>query len=375
MNAQELKEALSISDIITFVTMALGSNGYQEDKMGNPIFQTIDHNERGQGKYKLYYYDDRKLFVSYTGDGAMDIFELVQKAGRAKDFKSAFRFVADFFGYDPLLETVEKGPEVELTSDWDLLNKYSAICKAVQPEEKPLHPLSKSLVEYFPNLQPCVWEKEGIGVAAMKKFGIRMDTINEKIILPHYDLSGHLVGIRGRAFNWIDLERGAKYSPIFLGKSMYNHPLGENLYGLFENQETIRSTKKCIVFESEKSVLFMDTYYPNQNYSVAVCGSNITQTQVKLILSQGVSEVIIAFDKENDDFSGSELTREYRAKLIKLASLFSPYVNTYYLFDTYGKLQEKDSPADRGRETWEFLLEHKIAVPAFNTLINVKGRK
>lgn len=379
MNAQELKEALSVSDIITYVTMALGSDGYREDNAKNPIFQTVDHNERGQGKYKLYYYDDRKLFVSYTGDGAMDIFELTQKAGKAVDFKSAFNFIADFFGYDPYYDSIGAPEEVELTKDWDLLNKWDAIEKSKQ-ERKPLKAISRAMVEYFPDLQPEVWRKEGITYEAMRKFGIRMDTINEKIVIPHYDIDGKLVGLRGRAFNWRDLEKGAKYSPLYLGEgeniTMYNHPLGENLYGINFNKDTIQETKSVVLFESEKSTLFVEGFYPNHNYTLAVCGSNVTNTQVDLILSLGVREVVIAFDKENDDLPGSEMSTEYRTKLLKIANLFAPYTNTYYIFDTFGKLNYKDSPADRGKETFEFLLKHKIFVPTYNTLLGVKkGRR
>lgn len=372
MTAQEFKEKLTISDIINYVTIALGSDGYKEDNNGNPIFQTVDHNKRGQGKYKLYYYNAKKIFVSYTGDGTMDIYELTQRAGYALDFRSSYEFVLNFFGYSTFAE--DAPVEKELTGDWDLLNKFDLIN---QPEkERPELPkYSPALMEYFPNALPYYWLAEGITPEVMVKYGIRMDTINEKIVIPHHDIHGNLVGIRGRAYNWFDLENGAKYMPIFIGDTCYNHPLGENLYGIYQNAETIRRTKKCVIFESEKSVLQSASYYGNNNYTVAVCGSSISETQVSLLLSLGIEEVVIAFDRENDEFPLSEATSKYREKICGLASMFSPYVNTYYIMDTFGKLRFKDSPSDRGKDTLEFLLNKKIPAPTFSVGIAKKGRK
>ncbi|MDE6409408.1 MAG: hypothetical protein K2K81_04070 [Muribaculaceae bacterium] len=366
MNAQELKDALSVSDIITYVTVGLGSDGYTHDNAGNPIFQTIDHNGRGQGKYKLYYYDDRKLFVSYTGDGSMDIFELTIRAGYASDFKSAFNFVADFFGYNPWLDEQEAGSKPELTSDWDLISRLEAIENA-QKIHEPLKTIPNSIIEYFPNLQPEVWRQEGISVQAMRKYGIRMDTLGQKIVIPHYDINGKLLGIRGRSYNWIDLERGAKYSPIILGEgkniTMYNHPLGENLYGINFNKTNIQQTRSVILVESEKSVLMGETFFPENNCVLALCGSTITDSQVELVLSLGVNEVILALDKENDNYPGSKLSVDYMSKLKKLAAKFTPYATTYIVRDFNNLLDYKDSPFDKGKEILFQLLEKKWLVP------------
>ena len=57
-----------------------------------------------------------------------------------------------------------------------------------------------------------------------------------------------------------------------------------------------------------------------------------------------------------------------------LAAKFSPYVNTYILLDLYQKLEYKDSPIDKGKDTLEFLLEHKILIPSFS-INRTKGRK
>lgn len=374
MDAQEFKASLTVEDIIHFVIQALGSEDYKEDEAGNPIFQTIDHNGRGQGKYKLYYYPDRQLFVSYTVGKKMDIYALVQEAGYATDFKSAFHFVANFFGYDIYSEEFTKVEAPDLTADWDLLNKFTVLNNTEPPKSKTKI-LSKALMEYFPPLIPYEWYKEGIGIEAMQKFGIRMDTINQKIIIPHYDIDGHLVGIRGRAYNWLDLERGAKYSPIYLGpNSMYNHPLGEHLYGLWANKEIIKETRTVVIAEGEKSVLLSETYFPNHNFTVAVCGSSISDTQVNLLLSLGVTQVILALDKEHDNAPGGSSSLTYKDKLLEMAYKFTPYVATYIIMDYDNLLGHKDSPFDKGKETLIELMEKKEQVLCLNTL-QQKGRR
>lgn len=374
MDAQEFKASLTVEDIIHFVIQALGSEDYKEDEAGNPIFQTIDHNGRGQGKYKLYYYPDRQLFVSYTVGKKMDIYALVQEAGYATDFKSAFHFVANFFGYDIYSEEFTKVETPDLTADWDLLNKFTVL-NNTEPSKSKTKILSKALMEYFPPLIPYEWYKEGISIEAMQKFGIRMDTINQKIIIPHYDIGGHLIGIRGRAYNWWDLERGAKYSPIYLGpNSMYNHPLGEHLYGLWANKETIKKTRTVVIAEGEKSVLLSETYFPNHNFTVAVCGSSISDTQVNLLLSLGVTQVILALDKEHDNAPGSSSSLTYKDKLLEMAYKFTPYVATYIIMDYDNLLGHKDSPFDKGKETLIELMEKKEQVLCLNTL-QQKGRR
>jgi hypothetical protein len=44
-------------------------------------------------------------------------------------------------------------------------------------------------------------ERDGITRAAMDKYNIRFSISQNKIIIPHYNVFGQLVGIRGRALN------------------------------------------------------------------------------------------------------------------------------------------------------------------------------
>ena len=375
MTASELKRNLTPEDVILFVTKELGSNGYLTDNEGNLIFQTICHNRPGEGKYKLYYYIESQFFHCYTECGeSFDIYGLIEKTGRASNFVEAYYVLADFFGVNPYSKNVDFDKTPDLISDWDLFNKYDALYNTIK-EDKSTKILPQNLTDFYAPCIPKYWLEEGIGYEAMQKYNIRMDFVNQHIIIPHYDINGQLIGIRNRSFNPEEIEKGMKYSPVWIEDDCLNHPLGEHLYGLNFNKDMISKSKKAVIVESEKSVMLAETYYPGHNFVVACCGSNISETQINLLLQTGVQEIIIAFDKENDCNPASEKSIKYKEKLISLAQKFAMYVNVYIVYDSTNVLNEKDSPFDKGKETLEYLLERKILVPCIDNILINKNKR
>ena len=74
---EKLKEGLTIEQVFELVAELGG-----EPQMKGDFFvsKTICHNPTGFGSYKLYYYENTKLFKCYTDCSAtFDIYELVQK--------------------------------------------------------------------------------------------------------------------------------------------------------------------------------------------------------------------------------------------------------------------------------------------------------
>ena len=57
----------------------------------------------------------------------------------------------------------------------------------------------------------------------MQKYNIKYSPYLRQIIIPHYDITNRLVGIRGRMMTEEDEERYGKYSPIKVGDIMYKH--------------------------------------------------------------------------------------------------------------------------------------------------------
>ena len=386
MTSQELKEKLSVEDVIKYVTEYLGSDEPEFDPNDNPIFQTICHNPAHHGKHKLFYYVESKQFHCYTECAEnFDIFGLTCRAkgyDPVMEFRKAFNDVLNFFHLGGIQFGFGNGKKEELSDGWNILQKFKDF-NAPRKELQPLPKVQENILEYFgPTVAPTEWLKEGISADAMAHYGIRVDAAMKKIIIPHRDIDGNLCGIRGRSFDPDEVADGKKYMPVYIQKDCYKHPLGQNLYGLYENQDVIRKLKKVAVFEGEKSVLLCATYYnryveklnpdtgeveykyENNNFSVATCGSSFSQQQLKLLLNLGVNEIIFCYDKENDDEKSSDLTQKYEEKLLKITKPLTKYANIYVVMDYEGLLGYKDSPADKGRETLEKLMKKKQPVSA-----------
>lgn len=336
---------------------ALGSDPPRVAASGDLIFQTVCHNPPHQGSYKLFYYKDSGLFHCYTQCGdSFDVYELVQRS-RHCSFTEALSFIQSTLG---LNLTRKVGFETPLSSDWDLLERFSTFgVKTPPPPEYT--PLPMELLDLYYPCAPEGWVSEGITPETCKRFNIRFDIGKDEIIIPHFDRDGKLIGIRSRTLDAEKVAIGLKYMPTQMGDHDYRHTLRYNLYGLHRSLPAIKRTHKAIIFEAEKSVLLCDSYYKDNSFAVAVCGSNISTFQRDMLISLGVREVFLAFDKEyHEPYSDESDT--YADKILKLASLFTPYASTYVLWDTQGLLSYQDSPADRGQQVLEQLMKTKFEV-------------
>lgn len=248
-----------------------------------------------------------------------------------------------------------------------------ATVQAIEKEEKPTVKPEKqidfiTLKEYnscalscFTKFYHPLWERDLIGREAMDKFNILFSLQQNKIIIPHYDIDGRLVGIRARAIEPEDIAIG-KYMPIRIGNNIYAHQLGFTLYGLNEHKEAIKKTKRAVIFESEKSVLLGETFYGKYSTAVATCGSQLNRFQINLLVKKlGVTDIILAFDKEYTNLDDPKC-KIYRQKLIDKCKKYAGLANFYYLFDEHNLLNEKDSPIDKGRDIYEKLVERKIRI-------------
>ena len=354
----KIREALTANDI-KLILADLGSGEPSKESDTEMVFSTcICH---GGDSQKLYYYLDSKTFHCYTCGDNYDIYELVIRARRIQGitltFPQAVKYVANVTNnmlYSDVLEKL-----TQKIDDWEWINKFKSIKKKKSIPQ--LTEISEHILEIFCSYPHEAWLSEGISKESMKKYQISYWDVGNQIIIPHRDINGRLIGIRGRHLSKTDVEAGRKYMPINVEGKELSHKLGCNLYGLCQNEEAIRRIGKVIVFESEKSVLLCDTFYHQNNFSVAVCGSNISDTQCMLLRGLGVNEVMIAFDKEFVD-SNSNIADLYWQKLIKQAKKLTPYFTVYILWDQWDLLGQKDSPADRGKDVLEALMKNKIEV-------------
>ena len=353
-----LKENLTIDEVYDFVE-SLGG----EPIMGNDFFtaRTICH---GGDSHKLYYYDNSHLFHCYTGcgDASFDIYDLVLRVKKTKGIDytlaAAINYVSNYFGYSNEFFELEEN-QIN-TKDWQIINSF----KKKKEKDKlqiDLKTYDESILKFLPHPRIIPWEKEGILPEVIKNRKICYNPISEGIVIPHYDINGNLIGIRERTLIK-EYEKFGKYRPSYLKGQLYNHPLGYNLYNLNNSKNAIRKFQKAIVFEGEKSSLLYASYFGiDSDISVACCGSNLSLYQIKLLLSLGTKEIIIAFDKQFQKI-GDEEWIKWTNKLKNIYNRYGSYVKISFLFDTDNYLKYKDSPIDCGKHIFNSLFMHRIEI-------------
>ena len=373
LDSNYVKSKLTTEDIIKLCCYLQGSEEYYFDSQNHPIFNTcLDHSD-GES-WKLYYYSETGLFHCYTNGGSSyDVFELVCRAKNC-EFREAFQEIINFFHIKD--EGFEEEKQPELIDDWDIFQKMKDY-KVPEDTSEKINIIQENLLEYFyPLAAPIEWQKDGISPEIMYYYGIRIDPGLHKIIIPHRDIEGHLIGIRGRSFDPIEINAGKKYMPVIIQGDIYRHPLGKNLFGLYENKETIKNIKKVLVVESEKSVMQLASMYGVDNcWAVATCGSSFSKEQMDLLLKLGVEEVILGYDREFQGGKGAPDTKEYESKLYKIISPLLPYVNVSVIMDYDGLTNVKDSPTDKGRRVFEELYHQRIKIHTPNEKITSKKKR
>lgn len=349
MDYAEIISNLDTDSVIHLMT-ELGADRY-DDREDFVIFPTICHNlESNEASMKLYFYKKNKMFVCYTECGSMSIFKFLRTYYEERQI--------EYDWYQDIYEVVCNCSSFKQKEGFikpvykSLKERYSVARKEVQlPEYSP------NVLDCFIKHYPPEWLNDGISKTAMDKFNISYSISQNKIIIPHYDIDGRLVGIRGRALNEWEVENVGKYAPIRIENTWYKHPLSMNLYGLNVNRKNIRAHGLCFLFESEKAVMQMENFHL-PNCSVAVCGSNFNKYQLNILMKTcAPHEIILCFDKE--ELPGED---KYFNKLWNICQKYKNYCNFSFVYDREGLLDLKDSPTDKGEETFIKLIGKRVIV-------------
>ena len=345
INYQEIIENLKDDDVFQLLTR-LG--GEPIDKGSYIISKTICHNEDpDEASAKLYYYKDTHLFYCYTEDGAMSIFKFL------KNYYETRSIPYDW--YQDILQVILNcsAPEVANAQTYKARRgDYEA--KKVR---KALPTYPSGILDVFTTFYPIEWIEDHITPTAMDKFNIRYSISQNKIIIPHYNIKGELIGIRGRALNPEDVETFGKYMPIQIEGKWYSHPLSLNLYGLDKNWQHIKKDGIALICESEKSVLQAENFNM-ENYVVACCGSSINKFQIDLLMRYcAPANIVVCFDREEHE--GED---KYFQKLWSMCKKYTSYCNMSFIYDRKGLTHMKDSPTDRGEEIFRQLLNERVKV-------------
>jgi len=313
------------------------------------ITNTICHNEDHEhASKKLYWYKNSKLFCCYTECGVMTVFQFLEHYYEAHGI--------DYDWYSDIYLVAKRCSKETVSFGQREREKRLDVKKYRANKGIALETYSSSILNMFENKKPIEWLEEGITPSTMDKYGIKFWGVENKIIIPHVDVSGALVGIRARALNQEDVELVGKYMPVKIEGKFYSHPLSLNLYGLYQNKENIKKKGICYLFESEKSVLKLEN--EKENCALAVCGSNLNKYQIFLLLKTcQPKEIVVCFD--NEEKKGSQ---KYFDKLYKTCKKYTQYCTMSFVYDWNGLTKQKDAPIDEGIEIFEKLLKERIIV-------------
>ena len=347
MNYEEIIEQLDDNKVKTLLD---NFKIPYEDRGTYMVMPTVCHHESvDNASWKLYYYKNTHIFQCYTEDGAMSIFTFLKRYYETRSY--------EYDWYEDVLKVVLNCANVLYhPNDTD---KYKSIQddytqKKVR-RQLPAYP--EGILDVFIKYYPIEWLNDGISRAAMDKFNIKYSPTQNKIIIPHYDVYGRLIGIRGRALNPWEIENVGKYMPVQIEDKWYSHPLSLNLYGLNKTKEAIKKAGIAYLFEAEKSVLQLESFHM-LNCSAAVCVSKLNKYALDILIREcHPQEIVICFDSEEEPKSTT-----YFNKLYALCQKYNIYCNFSFIYDKEHLIKLKDSPSDRGEEIFRRLLEKRVRV-------------
>lgn len=311
------------------------------------------HKELNNNEPKLYYYKRNKMFKGYSRDGEFfDIFQLVIDMSALRGTEMSLREAIEFCDLDADQEIDTTGYVVKHQLEYlQELNKD-------EDDSDELVEYSKGVMDnYIFDINGLMsWISEGISIDTLREFGIKYSPVDNLIAIPYYTQDNKLVGVRGRFLNE---DAKAKYMPVRHGGRFLTHPTGRILYGLNVNEEAITKQKMAIIFEGEKSVMKMNTYFGRNSTALAVSGRRFSKEHLKLLTDLGVRDLIVAFDR---DYSNKEEIEEEIGKLKEMFSFVTNRMNVSLIIDFNLLLGHKDSPADQGKEIFDTLIEERVFI-------------
>ena len=198
----KLKEELTLDEIKALL-VELGAQHIESyvDK-GHIITNTICHNI-SDGKMKLYYYIEEKVFHCYTSCGEnFDIFELVIKNQRLKginfSFVDSINWILNTLGKSTRMAKPQGFGHSVKSKREEILWLDSLIVKKPVYVEMKEH--SDFVLELFSKKPHPLFLKDNISKEAMEKFEVCYYESKNRIIIPHrHYKTGKIIGLKSRS--------------------------------------------------------------------------------------------------------------------------------------------------------------------------------
>lgn len=278
--------------------------------------------------------EDPPCFFDFSSGKSGNIIHFIRCYNHCS-FQEAVEILKKYAGVNGDVQPTKRFAAVEVAK------KYKGRKKQIKNSQVKILP-DDYMLRYEKNPDKlAVWEAEGISKASLDRFQVAYDPFSNRLVYPIRNVAGEIVNVGARTLDpdWKQ-KRLRKYSYLFSWDGGMN-----TVFGLAENKEEILRKKEIIIFEGAKSVMIADSW------GIRNCGalltSHLSQFQMKILAKLGV-RVVFALDKEvviRDDPNIAKLKR---------------YVTTEYIWDRDNLLDEKDSPVDKGVDTFMKLYERRL---------------
>ena len=245
IDTNQLKELITDDDII-FILNELGADFVQDDNKQTIFYSICHHPEDSYNhKPKLYWYKNSRTFFCFSCGFQGDIFSLIQKVKNIS-FKESLKWITSILK----IELKDNNKSFEIDNWQKDLKKFLPDYE----EKQSIQIYDSSILKLFENKFHKDWIDYGISIETLKKFKIGFYARCNQITIPVY-YNSDLIGIRVRALNDNDIERG-KYRPLQdLNRNIYKFPTNQVFYGWDENKQKIKESKTAWIVEAEKTVL------------------------------------------------------------------------------------------------------------------------
>lgn len=189
------------------------------------------------------------------------------------------------------------------------------------------------------------WLNEDISQETMDLFGVMVDTWQNRIIYPVYDIHGNLINIKART-------RYPNYKKLKIPKYINYYPVGVMDYfqGLNITLKYVKEKGEIIIFESVKSV--MKAFGWGYKNCASAEKHTLTKEQLDLLVKLKVN-VVFAYDSDI-----SYRQSDVKQNIDKLKRV----TNVYIIEDKnklLGGVATKNAPVDCGEDIWSQLYEAK----------------
>lgn len=353
---ENIKNSMSIDEVFSFLT-SLGLVVHWVDS-GELSLETCCHNPKGEGKIKMFYYDNTKLFYCYTGCGMFDIFELISKISVVEDNTE--------ISLDDAISIYSNSQGFVKFSSKESIEEIDKNLPYIAPS---LRAQNKNILLNFPRVVVKDWLEEGISIKTQEKYNIRLNLSGDgaSILIPHLGDNLDLVSVKQRNLALEEIERNGKYRPLIYRGEKISSPSSFYLFGLAYNKKNIQLNKKAIVFEGEKSVMLLDDVLgPNNNISVATFGMNFSRHQYEKLKSLGIEEIVIAFDRQFQEVGDKEYQNLMRViqNIVDRYSILDDNISFSFILDRDKKTDYKDSPVDKGLDIFSELYHSREKIEA-----------